>query len=269
MNIFGGSSPAVIGMIHAGALPGTPQASQSIGQLIDVAIAEATVYREAGADALLVENMHDRPYLKGGVGPEIVAALTRLAAAVRECAALPCGVQVLAAANREALAIALAADLQFVRVEGFVYGHLADEGWIDGCAGDLLRYRKAIGAEQVRILADIKKKHSAHQVTADVSIAETAQAAAFHGADAVVLTGRFTGAGADPEELEAMRQVCPLPVFIGSGITEGTCQDFAGAAGFIVGSACKRGGLWSNPVDPERTAAIVAAARKMNRESRP
>lgn len=26
------------------------------------------------------------------------------------------------------------------RVEGFVFSHVADEGWIDSCAGELLRY---------------------------------------------------------------------------------------------------------------------------------
>ena len=47
-----------------------------------------------------------------------------------------------------------------IRAEGFVFGHVADEGWIDGCAGPLLRYRKMIGADRVAVLADIKKKHS-------------------------------------------------------------------------------------------------------------
>ena len=39
----------------------------------------------------------------------------------------------------------------FVRVEGFVFAHVADEGVHESDAGDLLRYRKSIGAENVRI----------------------------------------------------------------------------------------------------------------------
>ena len=46
----------------------------------------------------------------------------------------------LAGGNREAVAVAQAARLQFVRAEGFVFSHVADEGWLDGCAGPLLRY---------------------------------------------------------------------------------------------------------------------------------
>lgn len=49
--------------------------------------------------------------------------------------------------------------LDFIRAEGFVFSHVADEGIINACAGDLLRYRKQIGAENIQIFADIKKKH--------------------------------------------------------------------------------------------------------------
>ena len=55
--------------------------------------------------------------------------------------------------------MAKAAGANFVRVEGFVFSHVADEGWIDSCAGELLRYRKNIGAEDVLLFTDIKKKH--------------------------------------------------------------------------------------------------------------
>ena len=47
----------------------------------------------------------------------------------------------------------------FIRVEGYVFAHIADEGLIESCAGDLLRYRRNIGADNVLIWTDIKKKH--------------------------------------------------------------------------------------------------------------
>ena len=50
--------------------------------------------------------------------------------------------QILSCQNREAMSVALAASLQFIRAEGFVFSHVADEGLIaKACAGDLLRYR--------------------------------------------------------------------------------------------------------------------------------
>ena len=40
-----------------------------------------------------------------------------------------------------------------------MYSHIGDEGPINSCASDLLRYRKYLQAEDVLIFTDIKKKH--------------------------------------------------------------------------------------------------------------
>lgn len=249
---------AILGMIHALPLPGTPRWGGSMAAVLDRAIAEAQLYRQAGLDAIIVENMHDTPYLKGGVGPEITAAMTRVAAAVRAESGLPTGVQILAGANREALGVALAAGLEFVRVEGFVFAHVADEGIIQSCAGDLLRYRRMIGAEGVQVFADIKKKHSAHVITADVDLAETAKAAAFFGADGVIVTGTATGAETDPTEVSAVRRAVELPVLVGSGVTVDNLDRFVGTAhGLIVGSHFKVDGRWDRGVDPQRLAVFM------------
>lgn len=137
--------------------------------------------------------MHDTPYIQDGhIGAETIACMTRLALEIRTIlpATTPCGIQILAAANRQAIAIAKAVNFQFIRCEGFVFGHVADEGWTSACAGDLLRYRRQIDAEHVLIFSDLKKKHSSHAVTADVSLLETALAAEFFLTDGIVLTGR-------------------------------------------------------------------------------
>ena len=62
--------------------------------------------------------------------------------------------------NKEALAVAHASGADFIRAEGFVFSHIGDEGWMESCAGELLRYRKMIDAERVMVFTDIKKKHS-------------------------------------------------------------------------------------------------------------
>ena len=199
-----GARRALIAMVHVGALPGTPSAREPLAVVIERAVEEASIFRDEGCAAIGLENMHDRPYLKSGVGPEIVAAMTAVAREVRRATMLPIGIQVLAGANREALAVAHAAGADFVRVEGFVFAHVADEGVIEGCAGELLRYRRAIGAEHVLIFADVKKKHAAHALTADVSIADTAKAAEFFLADGVIVSGAATGVEASPDEVQAV-----------------------------------------------------------------
>lgn len=92
----------------------------------------------------------------------------------------------------QALAIAKASNLQFIRAEGFVFAHIADEGFTDACAGQLLRYRKQIDAENVLIFTDLKKKHSSHTITNDITLLETVHAAEFFLTDGVILTGNIS-----------------------------------------------------------------------------
>lgn len=258
---------AVVGMIHLPALPGTPHGGRPVGEIVAAARREAETLAGAGVDALLIENMHDRPYLRAGAGPEIVSAMTAAACAVRSAVGLPCGVQVLAGANEEALAVALGAGLDFIRAEGFVFAHVADEGIIEGCAGRLLRARRTWGAESVRIFADIKKKHSSHAITADVSIAETAKAAEFFCADGVIVTGTATGEAVNIEDLAVVKKATSLPVLIGSGATvENAAEMFSFADAIIVGSFIKKGGHWEAPLDPERIKAFVSRIARLREE---
>ena len=254
---------ALIGMIHVGALPGTPRAQHDLDALVAAAVADARVYRSAGFHGLMIENMHDRPYLNRTVGPEITAALTAIGREVRREVSLPLGVQVLAGANREALAVALACGASFVRCEGFVFAHVADEGLMNADAGELLRYRRAIGADGIRVFADIKKKHSAHAITADLDIVTTALAAQFSLADGVVVTGAATGEPTDRDQVLAVREAVRIPVLVGSGLTPDTLNEYSGADGFIIGSAAKRDGVWWNPADAARAADFATAYAKL------
>jgi uncharacterized protein len=248
----------LIGMIHVQALPGTPGSKLPVNEITALAVREAQLYEQSGLDAIMLENMHDVPYLNNSAGSEITAALTAIACAVKQVVPLPLGIQVLASANREALAIALAADLQFIRAEGFVFGHLADEGYMDSCAGELLRYRKQIGAEHIAILTDIKKKHSAHTLTADVSIGETAAAAEFFLSDGLIITGTSTGKAAILQDIQEVRQHTSLPIIIGSGITANNLAEYWTLAdGFIIGSYFKENGLWSGSLSEDRIRKLI------------
>ena len=111
----------------------------------------------------------------------------------------------------------------------------------------------------MQVFADIKKKHSAHAITADVSLEETARAAEFFLADAVIVTGIATGVEASGEDVNAVAGAVSIPVLIGSGVTPTNVARFAGAHGYIVGSAMKQGGHWSNPLDRGAVGAMARA----------
>lgn len=255
---------ALIGMVHLAALPSSPGARLDVRKIAAQAALEARQLVDAGFDAVLIENMHDVPYVAGTQDPGVVAAMTVAAIAVRAAVgATPLGIQVLAGGSREAIAIALAADLNFIRAENFVFAHVADEGLMPTAqAAELLRYRRTIGAQRIAIYADIQKKHAAHAITADVPIADHAHAAEFFLADGLIVTGSATGRAPLNADLSSVRKATSLPVLVGSGATAATVASLLEyAQGVIVGSDIKRAGRWQNAVDPARAKKFIKAAR--------
>jgi len=251
---------ALIGMVHLLPLPGSPRwtGRGGVRAIVEQAVRDGEACLEGGCDGLIVENMADLPYLRGHIYPETIAAMTLATAAV-VALGKPTGVQCLAAANREALGVALAAGASFIRAEAFAYAHVADEGWLDATAAEVLRARAALGAD-VAVWADVKKKHSAHAVTADLTLADVAHGTAFSGADALIVTGPATGRPADPDDVRAALSA-HLPVVVGSGIDVHNVARFTMAQALIVGSSIKVDGDWRQPVDPARVRALADALR--------
>ncbi len=246
-------------MVHVDALPGTPKYSGSVKSIIDKAVNEASVYYSLNLDAVMIENMHDVPYLNRNAGPEITALMSVVLYEVKKQIGIPCGIQILAGANKEALAAAHSAGADFIRAEGFVFAHVADEGIFNSDAGELLRYRKQIDAENVLIFTDIKKKHSSHSITADTNIVETAKAAQFFLSDGVIVTGSSTGAEPLLEEIKSVKESVDIPVLAGSGITIDNFSSYLRYCdGLIIGSYFKKEGKWFNPVDPEKVKHFMS-----------
>ncbi|KAI1293723.1 hypothetical protein HDE_06629 [Halotydeus destructor] len=244
--------PAVIAMVHARALPGTPNSTHSVQELVDIACSEAQVYKDFEVDGILVENMHDVPYVLNSK-PEVTAVMTRICLEVKKILPeKPVGVQVLACQNKEALAVAMAAGLQFVRVENFVFGHLADEGFVQACAGDLMRYRRHIGCENVHVWTDIKKKHSSHSITADLTLKDFGDGAKNFLSDGLIVTGPSTAQPVDVNDIQLAKQVTDIPIILGSGVTVDNLTQYSDVEAVIVGSHFKEDGHWSRELDMTR-----------------
>lgn len=255
----------VIAMIHTGPSPGVP-GFICIQSAVERAVAETEVYLSAGVDGILIENMFDFPCVhEREMGPEVAASMTRVAYAVKRRARYtPVGLHVLFQGNKTALAIAQAAGCDFIRAEGWTYAHVSDKGIAEASAGTVLRYRHHLGAYQIPIFADIKKKHASHALTADLDIADVARSMALHQADAVVVTGAHTGEPPSLEDLAAVREATELPLLVGSGTTaENYAELYRLADGFIVGSALKEGGRWQAPVCEKRVEKLMTTAEQL------
>ncbi len=255
----------VIAMIHTGPTPGVP-GFICIQSAVERAVAETEVYLAADVDGILIENMFDFPCVhEREMGPEVAASMTRVAYAVKRRARYtPVGLHVLFQGNKTALAVAQAAGCDFIRAEGWTHAHVSDKGMAEASAGAVLRYRQHIGANSIPVFADVKKKHAAHALTADLSIADIARGMALHQADAVVVTGDHTGEPPGHDDLVAARAATDLPVLVGSGASADNYGDlYSLADGFIIGSSLKEGGRWDAPVCEKRVGKLMAVAEQL------
>lgn len=261
--IFRTSRP-VIGMVHLWPMPGAPgYTGYGMETIIDQALRDAHALAEGGVDGLIVENMWDIPFRSGPhVQPESIAAHAVVARAVKQAVDLPLGINLVHNGGVALLGIALAAGASFIRVCMFTGAGVWDAGaWDEGCAADLMRRRAELHAEQIKILADVDKKHSVR--FPGIDLATHVEWTRFFGADALIVSGRMTG---DAPDLGKVREAKALagdrPLLIGSGADERNIAAFMAVAdGVIVGSSVKQDGRTENPVDVERVRRFVAASR--------
>lgn len=251
-------------MIGVEALPGTPLYGGSVEAIVDQAASDAEAYRDAGADALVLENSFDLPYIRPPLPEVVLETMLLVAKTVREIFDGPIGLQLLEAANLDAMRLAAAADLDFIRVEGFVFAHIGGAGLIEGCAGKVLRLRRELGAEHLKVFGDIKKKHCSHALTGDLDLTEHARQAEFFLTDGHIITGPRTGAEPLVEDLEAVGRVAAKPIWIGSGVTpENLSRLFPHADGFIVGSTFREGGAFRGKLAPDRLERFMSTFRDL------
>ena len=161
------------------------------------------------------------------------------------------------------MAVAAAAGADFIRVNVLVGARLADQGILNGIAEQLLRFRKRIRADQIRIFADVDVKPSAPLAPGYTLEDEARDAWERGGADALILSGAGTGHGTDPKHVRRAHTAAPrAPLLLGSGTTLDNLADYLPeASGFIVGTALKRSGK----IDSARVRAFVCALAQAER----
>jgi membrane complex biogenesis BtpA family protein len=252
----------VIGMLHVPALPGSPNNTLSLNDVIQWVISDATALVNGGIDALIIENYGDVPFYRERVPAHTATFLTTVGCAVKShFESVPLGINVLRNDAVTALAVAAAVQADFIRVNIHTGARLTDQGIIQGNASETLRYRKTLGVD-VKIFADVNVKHSAPlapRALAD-DVADTIERGL---ADAIIVTGSATGKKTQIDDLKSVKTAAgATPVIVGSGVDMETIADVLKiAAGVIVGTALKKDGRTTNPVDAEAVRQLVRAAQ--------
>lgn len=248
----------LIGMVHCLPLPGTYGAKTTIDEVIARAVSDAKALERAGFDAVMVEN--EDLCIDPHMSKVQFSAMSMVALAVRKAIGSPMGLCCSALNYEEALSIAKVAGGDFIRTPIFVDTVLNYNGVFSPCSGKIIRYRREIGAEDIKILADVQVKHY-YMLHPDVDIATSAKWAQRQGADAVIVTGSSTGVETATSDLETVKQSVDIPVAVGSGVNAQNITEKMGIADIlIVGTALRKDGKMTEPIDESCARRLLRAA---------
>ena len=251
----------VIGMVHLGALPGSPlyDANRGLQGLLDDARADLHALQSADFDAIMFGNENDRPY-EFQVDTASTATMAYVIGQLRNEISVPFGVNMLWD-PKATVALAAATGAAFVR-EIFTGTYASDMGIWSPDAGEAMRYRNRLGAEDVAMLFNISAEFA--DSLDRRSLADRARSAVFSSIpDAVLVSGAITGEAARMEDLEAVKKALPdKPVLANTGVKHETVAEvLAISDGCIVGSALKVDGDTWNAVDPDRASDFMDKAK--------
>lgn len=230
---------AVIGMVHFSALRGDT-AFESDEIVLSRAMADLKALLDGGVDAVIFENNFDAkkfaklPLASAEHFRELLAELVPKTT-------VPWGVAALW--NDYVLGFQLCRELggSMVRVPVFVDSVETVYGTFMANPDAVISARVEAKAESVAILADVQVKHA--RMLEPRPLVESVQVAIEKGADAVIITGTWTGEPPSVEDCREARVVAlsHVAIFTGSGMTSENINDFLPHIdGCIVGSTFKK-----------------------------
>ena len=259
-DLFGVDKP-IIAMLHLPGMPGRPRQDRAAGidRLVDSVANDIAVLQATGIDGFLFCNEADLPY-QLQVGLEVSASMAAVIGRVRPEIRRPFGVD-LVWDPQASLAVARATGADFVR-EAITGVSESDLGLMQPDFGAIAGYRTAIGAGSVMLFGNITPEFGSSLGRRD--IAARAMSAAFLGLDAVLISGQITGTPTDLDDLRAAKAAIPeTPVLANTGVRAETVGEILSVAdGALVGTSLKVGADTWNPVDPDRAARFMDAARR-------
>lgn len=263
--LFGVTRP-IIAVVHLPPLPGAPLYDEPAGisGILERVTSDVDELVRGGVDGLLFCNAGDRPYTLTAAF-EAVAAMTALITQVAP-RDIPFGIDFMMDA-KASLAIALATGAAFVRiVRTGVYD--SDMGLWNTDAATVLRYRRAIGAQHVRVFCNITPEFAVPLGARSVqSLAVSAVFTAL--ADAILVAGPMAGAAPDLSEVREARAAVgeQVPVLMNTGARVDNIRRFLQVAdGVLVGSSLRVEGYSGNPIEAARVQAFMAAVRHARSE---
>jgi uncharacterized protein len=238
-----GKKKVVLGMVHLGALPGTPFSEDGSYPAVKArAVQDALALEAGGADGCVVQNAGDRVFALDQADPVIVVAVADVVRSIDEATGpnFQIGVQILRNDLKAALSVAQICGGSFLRCGALIGATVTASGIMQGDPYAFQAYRQRIGAEHVKLIAEL---HSMHfEWLGGRAIGEIARNARYAGAHAASIC--------DPDEAVTLRMIKEIraaapdfPIIVG-GYTDhdNVSRLLVDADGAIVGSCFEKGG---------------------------
>ena len=246
----------IIGMVHLLPLPGCPNFDGDIEAIEARALEDAKNLKEAGVSGFIIENFGDVPY-DNSISLEAYTVMSNIVAKIKSEVSLPFGINVQFNCFKEEWALAYANDADFVRIEAYVEKRFSSYGESDPCAAQIQRLKKQYPCKSL-IFADVNGKHT--YGVPGISIEDAIHDAIEAMADAVIVTGKFTGQNPSIEDIKKLRSCFgDFPIIIGSGVNADNVNEYLEYAdGVIVGSSLKVDGIVTNKIDLVRAKNFMS-----------
>jgi membrane complex biogenesis BtpA family protein len=252
------SKKPLIGMIHLPSFESIFSLDFNFDETFRISITDALTLKQAGFDALLIENFHDTPFPKSHISDSKLLLISKIVNKINESvSSISIGVNILRNACAQALKVATFNEASFIRCNIWEGAYVTDQGMIEGIAHEVIHLRNSLHSE-VKILADVGVKHATP--LGQFSLQEAARNAFYRGkADAIILSGKETGKLISLNQLEQFVRETEFKPILGSGLDETNLESvFPFISGAIVGSSLKyEPKNLRSPIDLEKATSLM------------
>ena len=252
------SAKPVIGMIHLPSFESLLSSDFDLNEAFRISLTDTFTLKQAGFDALLIENFHDTPFPKTRISDIKFLLMSKIVNKIIESVPdMSVGVNILRNACLQALTVATLNHASFIRCNIWEGAYITDQGIIEGIASEVIQEKQRLQSK-VKILADVGVKHATP--LGQFTLEEAAKNALSRGgADGIILSGRETGSLLPLDTLTHFVSKTKHKPILGSGVTmENVRTIFPLISGVIIGSSLKYESTNLNsPIDLEKATAFM------------
>ncbi|HEX3038067.1 MAG TPA: BtpA/SgcQ family protein [Oscillospiraceae bacterium] len=263
--IFGINKP-IIALLHLDPLPDDPGFCGDINIVIDHAAQDLKALQNGGADGILFANEFSLPY-QPATAIATISAMAYIIGTLKNDIRIPFGVNVVK--NPIAtIDLGAAVGASFAR-SCFSGAYMGEYGIYVSNNGEAIRRRKALGAENMKLLFKVNPEADSYLVDRDIQV--VAKSIMFGGfADGLCVSG--AAAGKEPESLNLKRvhEVAVsngVPVFCNTGCNHQNVREkLQHCDGVCMGTAFKKDGVFNGRVDEERVLSFMQIVQNIRQE---